>query len=166
MRRAESRTCPPPRGTRAYYLETEARKKSEEDELRRRAEMKFRAVAEEIGRVQAREDARSGPLQNRNDWRKTPLPVVGKARAARSPGPEPGGRRSAKTRRIKRRFARKRRRRKARRKRVDRPRKRKLDAVRKRKKSSLELTSMLAARRKEQRRADEQRAARLRKQLA
>jgi hypothetical protein len=41
-----------------HYLETEARKKSQEDELRRRAEMRFRAVAEEIERVQAREDAR------------------------------------------------------------------------------------------------------------
>jgi membrane protein involved in colicin uptake len=41
-----------------HYLETEARKKAQEDELRRRAEMGLRAVEEEIGRVQAREDAR------------------------------------------------------------------------------------------------------------
>lgn len=41
-----------------HYLESEARKKSQEDELRRRAEMRFRAVEEEIARVQARDDAR------------------------------------------------------------------------------------------------------------
>jgi hypothetical protein len=41
-----------------HYLETEARKKAQEDELRRRAEMGFRAVEEEIARVQARADAR------------------------------------------------------------------------------------------------------------
>jgi hypothetical protein len=41
-----------------HYLETEARKKAQEDELRRRSEMGFRAVAEEIARVQARADAR------------------------------------------------------------------------------------------------------------
>ena len=40
------------------YLETEGRKKAQEDELRRRAEMRFRAVEEEIERVQAREAAR------------------------------------------------------------------------------------------------------------
>ena len=40
------------------YLETELRKKSQEDELRRHAEMRFRVVAEQIERVQAREDAR------------------------------------------------------------------------------------------------------------
>lgn len=40
------------------YLETEGRKKAQEDELRRRAEMRFRAVAEEIDRVNAREEAR------------------------------------------------------------------------------------------------------------
>lgn len=39
------------------YLETEARKKAQEDELRRRGEMRFRAVAEEIERVKAREEA-------------------------------------------------------------------------------------------------------------
>jgi hypothetical protein len=41
-----------------HYLETDARKKSQEDELRHRAEMGFRAVEEEIERVQARADAR------------------------------------------------------------------------------------------------------------
>ncbi len=41
-----------------HYLETESRKKAQEDELRRRAEMGFRAVDEEIERVQARESAR------------------------------------------------------------------------------------------------------------
>jgi hypothetical protein len=41
-----------------HYLETEARKRAQEDELRRRGEMRFRAVAEEIERVQARDDAR------------------------------------------------------------------------------------------------------------
>ena len=41
-----------------HYLETEARRKAQEDELRRRVEMGFRAVEEEIGRVQAREHAR------------------------------------------------------------------------------------------------------------
>jgi hypothetical protein len=41
-----------------HYLETEGRKKAQEDELRRRAEMGFRAVEEEIERVQAREGAR------------------------------------------------------------------------------------------------------------
>jgi hypothetical protein len=41
-----------------HYLETESRKKAQEDELRRRAEMGFRAVEEEIERVQARESAR------------------------------------------------------------------------------------------------------------
>lgn len=40
------------------YLETEARKKAQEDELRRRGEARFRAVAEEIERVRAREEAR------------------------------------------------------------------------------------------------------------
>ena len=40
------------------YLETEGRKKAQEDELRRRAEMRFRAVEEEIERVLARESAR------------------------------------------------------------------------------------------------------------
>jgi hypothetical protein len=40
------------------YLETEARKKAQEDELRRRGETRFRAVAEEIERVKAREEAR------------------------------------------------------------------------------------------------------------
>lgn len=39
------------------YLETEARKKAQEDELRRRGEMRFRTVAEEIERVKAREEA-------------------------------------------------------------------------------------------------------------
>jgi hypothetical protein len=41
-----------------HYLETENRKKAQEDELRRRAEMGFRAVEEEIERVHAREGAR------------------------------------------------------------------------------------------------------------
>jgi TubC N-terminal docking domain/HEAT repeats len=40
------------------YLEAEARKKAQEDELRRRGEARFRAVAEEIERVKAREEAR------------------------------------------------------------------------------------------------------------
>jgi hypothetical protein len=41
-----------------HYLETEARKRAQEEELRRRAEAGFRAVEEEIERVQAREQAR------------------------------------------------------------------------------------------------------------
>ncbi|HMG76474.1 MAG TPA: hypothetical protein VK582_23565 [Pyrinomonadaceae bacterium] len=41
-----------------HYLETENRKNAQEHELRRRAEMGFRAVEEEIERVQAREAAR------------------------------------------------------------------------------------------------------------
>jgi hypothetical protein len=40
------------------YLEHQARGRAQEDELRRRAEMKFRAIEEEMERVQAREDAR------------------------------------------------------------------------------------------------------------
>jgi hypothetical protein len=40
------------------YLESDGRKRAQEDELRRRAVMRFRAVEEEIERVQAREQAR------------------------------------------------------------------------------------------------------------
>jgi len=40
------------------FLETEARKRAQEDELRRRAANRFRAVEEEIERVQVREQAR------------------------------------------------------------------------------------------------------------
>jgi hypothetical protein len=46
------------------YLETEARKKAQEDELRRRAEMGFRAVEEEIERVKTREAARQSAAED------------------------------------------------------------------------------------------------------
>jgi len=58
LRQAEEEHARHRAGEERHYLETVSRKKAQEDELRRRAEMGFRSVQEEIERVQAREAAR------------------------------------------------------------------------------------------------------------
>jgi hypothetical protein len=58
LRQAEEEHARHRTGEERHYLETVGRKKAQEDELRRRAEMGFRSVQEEIERVQAREAAR------------------------------------------------------------------------------------------------------------
>jgi hypothetical protein len=58
LRRAEEENTRLRTEQERHYLETEARKRAQEDELRRRAETRFRAVEEEIERVQTRDAAR------------------------------------------------------------------------------------------------------------